>query len=61
MYIGKLGDGLRPDDGICYAKKYRQLYWIEYAMGHGKSIEISMNEGKVLFVTDEEFHRKSKT
>ncbi|MFB0907544.1 MAG: toprim domain-containing protein, partial [Spirosomataceae bacterium] len=48
MYIGKLGDGSSPDDGIyVMLKEVLDNCIDEYAMGHGKSIEISMNEGKV--------------
>lgn len=48
MYIGKLGDGSSPDDGIyVLLKEVLDNCIDEYAMGHGKSIEISMNEGRV--------------
>jgi topoisomerase-4 subunit B len=48
MYIGKLGDGTSPDDGIYVLLKEVMDNCIdEYAMGHGKSIEIGIDEGKV--------------
>lgn len=48
MYIGKLGDGTSPDDGIYVLLKEVVDNCIdEFAMGYGKSIEISMEEGKV--------------
>lgn len=48
MYIGKLGDGTSPDDGIYVLLKEVVDNCIdEYAMGYGKSVEISMDEGKV--------------
>jgi topoisomerase-4 subunit B len=49
MYIGKLGDGSSPDDGIYVLFKEVMDNCIdEYAMGHGKAIDISMDEGKVV-------------
>ncbi len=48
MYIGKLGDGTSPDDGIyVLLKEVLDNCIDEFAMGHGKSIEISMDEGVV--------------
>ena len=48
MYIGKLGDGTSPDDGIYVLLKEVMDNCIdEFAMGHGKSIEIGIDEGKV--------------
>lgn len=48
MYIGKLGDGSSPDDGIyVLLKEVLDNCIDEYAMGYGKTIEISMNEGRV--------------
>ncbi len=48
MYIGKLGDGSSPDDGIyVLLKEVIDNCIDEFAMGHGKSIDISMNEGQV--------------
>lgn len=52
MYIGKLGDGSSPDDGIYVLFKEVMDNCIdEFAMGNGKSIDIVMDEGKV-FVRD---------
>ncbi len=49
MYIGKLGDGTSPDDGIYVLLKEVVDNCIdEYAMGHGKAIDIVLDEGKVL-------------
>ncbi|WP_367915586.1 DNA topoisomerase IV subunit B [Leadbetterella sp. DM7] len=49
MYIGKLGDGSAPDDGIyVLLKEVLDNCIDEYAMGFGKSIEVSIDEGKVL-------------
>lgn len=48
MYIGKLGDGTAPDDGIYVLMKEVMDNCIdEYAMGFGKSVEVSINEGVV--------------
>jgi topoisomerase-4 subunit B len=48
MYIGKLGDGSAPDDGIyVLLKEVIDNCIDEYAMGHGKAIEVSIDEGKV--------------
>ncbi len=48
MYIGKLGDGSSPDDGIYVLLKEVMDNCIdEFAMGHGKSIDISIDEGRV--------------
>lgn len=48
MYIGKLGDGSTPDDGIyVLLKEVLDNCIDEYAMGFGKSIEIKMDEGFV--------------
>ena len=45
MYIGKLGDGSTPDDGIyVLLKEVLDNSIDEYAMGYGKHIEISINE-----------------
>ncbi len=49
MYIGKLGDGSSPDDGIyVLLKEVLDNSIDEYAMGHGKSIEITLDEGKAI-------------
>ncbi|MDX1685307.1 MAG: DNA topoisomerase IV subunit B [Saprospiraceae bacterium] len=48
MYIGKLGDGSSPDDGIYVLLKEVVDNCIdEYVMGHGKVIEVRIEEGKV--------------
>ncbi|MCR9064539.1 MAG: type IIA DNA topoisomerase subunit B [Cytophagales bacterium] len=49
MYIGKLGDGASADDGIyVLLKEVMDNSIDEYAMGHGKNINISIEEGKVM-------------
>ena len=48
MYIGKLGDGSSPDDGIyILLKEVIDNSIDEYAMGFGKTIEISIDEHRV--------------
>jgi topoisomerase-4 subunit B len=48
MYIGKLGDGSAPDDGIyILIKEVLDNSIDEYVMGHGKKIEVSISQGKV--------------
>lgn len=48
MYIGKLGDGASADDGIYVLLKEVMDNCIdEYAMGHGKAINIVIEEGTV--------------
>ena len=48
MYIGKLGDGAAPDDGIyILVKEVIDNCIDEYVMGFGKTIEIKVEEGKV--------------
>jgi len=48
MYIGKLGDGLAPDDGIyILIKEVLDNSIDEYVMGHGKKVEIFIKDGKV--------------
>lgn len=48
MYIGKLGDGTSVDDGIYILLKEVVDNCIdEYTMGHGKRVEISINQGTV--------------
>ncbi|HHB51451.1 MAG TPA: type IIA DNA topoisomerase subunit B, partial [Saprospiraceae bacterium] len=48
MYIGKLGDGASPDDGIyILIKEVIDNSIDEYVMGHGKKVEISIKEDKV--------------
>lgn len=52
MYIGKLGDGSSPDDGIYVLLKEVVDNCIdEFAMGYGKTIEINI-EGKQVSVRD---------
>ena len=49
MYIGKLGDGSSPDDGIyILVKEVIDNSIDEYVMGHGKKIDISIREGEVV-------------
>lgn len=46
MYIGKLGDGSTPDDGIyVLLKEVLDNCIDEHVMGFGKIIEVSINEG----------------
>nr|WP_320057021.1 DNA topoisomerase IV subunit B [uncultured Bacteroides sp.] len=48
MYIGKLGDGSHSDDGIYVLLKEAMDNSIdEYMMGYGKTIEVTVAEGKV--------------
>ena len=48
MYIGKLGDGSAADDGIyILVKEVIDNSIDEYVMGHGKNIEIGIEEGAV--------------
>lgn len=48
MYIGKLGDGTHADDGIyVLLKEVIDNSIDEYRMGHGKSIEIRIEDKKV--------------
>ncbi|WP_345254337.1 DNA topoisomerase IV subunit B [Flaviaesturariibacter amylovorans] len=52
MYIGKLGDGSSPDDGIyVLVKEVIDNCIDEYTMGYGKAVEISINE-KLVSVRD---------
>lgn len=49
MYIGKLGDGSSPDDGIyILIKEVLDNSIDEYVMGAGKTIEISIHTNKVI-------------
>lgn len=49
MYIGKLGDGSSPDDGIyILLKEVLDNSIDEYVMGAGKNIEISIQGNKVI-------------
>ena len=48
MYIGKLGDGSSPDDGIyILLKEVIDNSIDEYVMGNGKQIDITIAEGNV--------------
>jgi topoisomerase-4 subunit B len=48
MYIGKLGDGSSPDDGIyILLKEVIDNCIDEYMMGFGKTIDVSINEHSV--------------
>jgi topoisomerase-4 subunit B len=52
MYIGKLGDGSSPDDGIyVLAKEVMDNCIDEYTMGYGKTVEITV-EGKQVTIRD---------
>ena len=52
MYIGKLGDGTSPDDGIyILIKEVLDNSVDEYMMGFGKMIEITL-ENKCVTVRD---------
>ena len=48
MYIGKLGDGSSPDDGIyILLKEVLDKSIDEFVMGAGRTIEVSINQTKV--------------
>ena len=48
MYIGKLGDGSSPDDGIyVLVKEVMDNCIDEYTMGYGKTVELTI-EGKTV-------------
>ena len=52
MYIGKLGDGSSPDDGIyVLVKEVLDNCIDEYTMGYGKTVEIAI-EGKTVTIRD---------
>ena len=52
MYIGKLGDGSSPDDGIyVLVKEVLDNCIDEYTMGYGKTIEITIKD-KVVEIRD---------
>jgi topoisomerase IV subunit B len=52
MYIGKLGDGSSPDDGIyVLVKEVMDNCIDEYTMGYGKTVELTV-EGKTVTVRD---------
>ncbi len=49
MYIGKLGNGSAPDDGIyILIKEVLDNSIDEYVMGHGKQIDISIEDGTII-------------
>ncbi|HBB80820.1 MAG TPA: DNA topoisomerase IV [Cryomorphaceae bacterium] len=49
MYIGKLGDGKSPDDGIyILLKEVLDNSIDEYVMGAGKAIEVKIADGQVI-------------
>jgi topoisomerase IV subunit B len=49
MYIGKLGDGNAPDDGIyILVKEVVDNCIDEFVMGYGKRVDIKINDGKVV-------------
>ena len=48
MYIGKLGDGSHMDDGIyILVKEVLDNCIDEFVMGHGKNIQLTIEEGRV--------------
>src|SRR5450755_1894945 len=48
MYIGKLGDGSSPDDGIyVMLKEVLDNCIDEHTMGYGKNIDVSIDKGTV--------------
>jgi topoisomerase IV subunit B len=48
MYIGKLGDGASPDDGIyVLIKEVMDNCIDEYTMGHGRNIDLEINDKTV--------------
>jgi topoisomerase-4 subunit B len=52
MYIGKLGDGSSPDDGIyVLVKEVMDNCIDEYTMGHGKTVELTI-DGKSVTIRD---------
>ena len=52
MYIGKLGDGASPDDGIyILLKEVIDNSIDEFVMGHGKTIEVNI-DGTHVFIRD---------
>ena len=48
MYIGKIGNGSSPDDGVyVLLKEVLDNCIDEYVMGHGKTIEVSIKNNRV--------------
>jgi topoisomerase-4 subunit B len=57
MYIGRLGDGSHPDDGIYVMLKEAVDNSVdEFIMGHGKKIEVNLNQ-KTSTVTIRDYGR----
>ena len=53
MYIGKLGDGSSPDDGMyLLLKEVLDNSIDEYMMGNGKQIELTVDENRMITVRD---------
>ena len=53
MYIGKLGDGSAPDDGVyILVKEVFDNSIDEYMMGFGKHIELNIDEDRMISVRD---------
>lgn len=53
MYIGKLGDGSSPDDGIyVLVKEVLDNCIDEYTMGYGKSVEVKIEAGGTVTIRD---------
>ncbi len=53
MYIGKLGDGASPDDGIyILIKEVIDNCIDEYVMGFGKNIDISLSDDGIMTIRD---------
>ncbi len=53
MYIGRLGDGAHPDDGIyILLKEVIDNSVDEFIMRHGTKIEVSIDESKRVFIRD---------
>ena len=49
MYLGKLGDGKSPDDGIyILLKEVMDNSIDEFVMGAGKTIEVKISDGQVV-------------
>ena len=61
MYIGKLGDGSSPDDGIyVLVKEVIDNCIDEYTMGYGKTVELTI-EGKEVTIRDFDFRTRPDT
>jgi topoisomerase-4 subunit B len=53
MYIGKLGDGSAPDDGMyILTKEVLDNSIDEYTMGFGKQIELTINDSAMISIRD---------